>query len=172
MAPNLAKSTLVFIYDMVTSNELTTSQMVKAVGCSKRAIIRIWSNLRLFGSVKAPPMKPRQLQSITLIMLEALCDYLLDKPDLYLHKMELFFLDEFEVSVLKSTISDALHRKGWSQKTARQKAKERNSDLRDDYCHLISEFSSYYLVYVDESGCDKQIGTRRTGWSLLGITPV
>jgi hypothetical protein len=36
-------------------------------------------------------------------MLEALCDHLLDKPDLYLHEKELFFLDEFEVSV-------ALHR--------------------------------------------------------------
>ena len=47
-------------------------------------------------------------------MLEALCDHLLDKPDLYLHEMELFFLDEFEVSVPKSTISDALHRKRWS----------------------------------------------------------
>ena len=45
-------------------------------------------------------------------------------------------------------------------------------DLRDDYCHLISEFSSYHLVYVDESGCDKRIGIRRTGWSPLGITPV
>jgi hypothetical protein len=86
--------------------------------------------------------------------------------------MELFFLDEFDVSVPKSTISDALHRIGWSKKTARQKAKERNPDLRDDYCHLISEFSSYHLVYVDESGCDKRIGIRRTGWSPLGTTPV
>ena len=172
MAPNLAKSTLVLIYDMIASNELTTSQMAKAAGCSKRAIIRIRSNLRLFGSVKAPPMKPGRPQSITPIMLEALCDHLLDKPDLYLHEMELFFLDEFEVSVPKSTISDALHRKGWSKKTARQKAKERNPDLRDDYCHLISEFSSYHLVYVDESGCDKRIGIRRTGWSPLGTTPV
>jgi DDE superfamily endonuclease len=26
-------------------------------------------------------------------------------------------------------------------------------------------------VYVDESGCDKRIGFRRTGWSTLGVTP-
>lgn len=96
-------------------------------------------------------------------MLEALCDHLLEKPDLHLHKMELFFLDEFDVSIPKSTISDALHRKGWSKKTTRQKAKERNLDLRDDYCHLISDFSSYHLVYIDESGCDKWIGFRRIG---------
>jgi len=39
MAPNLAKSTLVLIHDMIASNELTTSQMAKAAGCSKRAVI-------------------------------------------------------------------------------------------------------------------------------------
>lgn len=62
--------------------------------------------------------------------------------------------------------------KGWSKKTARQKAKERNADLRDEYSFLISEFSSYHLVYVDESGCDKRIGFRRNEWSPLGVTPV
>lgn len=123
---------------VIASNELTTSQMAKAAGCSKRAIIGIRSNLRLFGSVKAPSITSGRPQSITPIMLEALFDHLLDKPDLYLHEMELFFWDEFEVYVPKSTISDALHRKGWSKKTARQKAKERNPDLRDDYCRLIS----------------------------------
>jgi hypothetical protein len=50
--------------------------------------------------------------------------------------------------------------------------KERNPDLRDFYLHNLSAFRSYHLVYVDESGCDKRIGFRRTGWSLLGVTPV
>jgi transposase len=27
-------------------------------------------------------------------------------------------------------------------------------------------------VYVDESGCDRRVGFRRTGWSPLGVTPV
>ena len=30
----------------------------------------------------------------------------------------------------------------------------------------------YHYVFVDESGCDKRIGFRRTGWSPLGVTPV
>lgn len=50
--------------------------------------------------------------------------------------------------------------------------KERNSDLRDMYFHLISDFHSYQLVYVDESGCDKRVGFRRTGWSPLGTAPI
>ena len=172
MAPNLAQSTLELVHDMISSGDLTTSQMAEAAGCSKHTIIRIHSNLRLFGSIKAPPIKGGRPRNITLIMLEALCDHLFEKPDLYLYEMELFLLDEFEVHILKSTISDALHNKGWSKKTARQKAKEQNADLRDEYFHFISDFCSYHLIYVDESRCDKRIGFRRTGWSPLGITPV
>ena len=67
-------------------------------------------------------------------MLAALCDHLLEKPRLYLYEMELFFLDEFDISIPKSTISDALHRKGWSKKIARQKAK---SEIFLEYIVLI-----------------------------------
>jgi len=54
----------------------------------------------------------------------------------------------------------------------RHVAKERNADLRDFYLYNLSAFHSYHLVFVDESGYDKRIGFRRTGWSPLGITPV
>jgi DDE superfamily endonuclease len=61
---------------------------------------------------------------------------------------------------------------GWSRKAARRVAKEQNPDLWDFYLSNLSSFRSYHLVYVDESGCDKRIGFRRTGWSPLGVTPV
>ncbi|CZS92406.1 uncharacterized protein RAG0_02848 [Rhynchosporium agropyri] len=32
--------------------------------------------------------------------------------------------------------------------------------------------TTYSFVFVDESGCDKRAGLRRTGWSPLGVTPV
>ena len=54
----------------------------------------------------------------------------------------------------------------------RQVAKERNADLRDFYQYNLSAFRSYHLVYLDESGCDKRIGFRHTGWSPLGVAPV
>ena len=61
---------------------------------------------------------------------------------------------------------------GWSKKSIRQRAKEQNAESRELFLHNISEFESYHLVYVDESGCDKRIGFRRTGWSPLGVAPV
>ena len=172
MAPNLAQSMLNLIHDMISSDELTTSQMAEAAGCSRRTVIRIRSNLRMYGSTKAPPIKKGRPQSVTPIMMKALSEHLLEKPSLYLQEMQLFLLDEFDIHIPKSTISDTLHQKGWSKKIARQKARERDEDLRDEYWHDISEFSSYHLIYVDESGCDKRIGFRRTGWSPLGTTPV
>ncbi|CRL27356.1 unnamed protein product [Penicillium camemberti] len=89
--------------------------------------------------------------------------------------MTLFLWDEFYIQATKSIISRALASKRWSKKKkkkARVRARERNHGLRDEYSHFISDFRSYHHVYVDESGCDKRIGFRRTGWSPLGVTPV
>jgi hypothetical protein len=69
--------------------------------------------------------------------------------------------------ITTSSIRRALVAIGWSKKAARQRAKEQNADLRDYYLHNLSEFQSYHLIYVDESGCDKRVGFRRTGWALL-----
>jgi hypothetical protein len=105
-------------------------------------------------------------------MRHALCEHLLEKPGQYLDEMVLFLWDEFEVSVSTSAVSRALKSIGWSKKTCRRIAKGRNPDLRDFYMYKLSAYSSYQLVYIDESGCDKRIGFRRTGWSPLGTTPV
>ncbi|KAJ5359791.1 hypothetical protein N7517_008982 [Penicillium concentricum] len=56
--------------------------------------------------------------------------------------------------------------------TVRYKAEERNQDSRDEYAHYISKFQTLKLVFVDESGCDKRVGFRRTGWSPLGVAPI
>jgi hypothetical protein len=105
-------------------------------------------------------------------MLSALLERLIEKPELYQDEMALFLYDEFEVVLATPTISRALASAGWSKKAARRVTKERNADLRDFYLHNLSDFRSYHLVYVNESGCDNRIGFRRTGWSPLGVTPV
>jgi len=156
---------------MIVSNELTASQMAKAADCHKRTIKRHRSNVRLFGSVTAPPNKSGRPRSLTPLMVQVLCDHLVEKPHLYLDEMVVFLWDEFEVLVTTWSIRRALKREGWSKKASKQKARERNANLRDAYFHFISDFSSYHIVYVDESGCDKRIGFRGTGWSPRGTTP-
>ena len=172
MAPRLPPSKLEMIRDMILSKSLSTSQMAEAAECSGRSIINISNNLHRFGNVRAPPTRVGRRRSITPPMLEAICDHLLEKPGLYVDEMALFIWDEFHIKVTNSSLKRALASVGWSKKVARQRAKEQNADLRDFYLHNLSDFRSYHLVYVDESGCDKRIGFRRTGWSPVGATPL
>lgn len=157
---------------MIQNNTLTTSQIASAADCSRQSIIHIRSNLQAFGTVRAPRNGVGRPRSITPTMLEALCDHLKAKPTLYQDEMAVFLWDEFGKRVTIQSISRALASAGWSKKAARQIAKEQNADLRDYYLHNLASFQSYHLVFVDESGCDKRAGFRRTGWSPLGVTPV
>jgi hypothetical protein len=70
------------------------------------------------------------ISSITPVMLEALCDYLLEKPTLYLREIAIFLWDVFTIYATKSTIIPAPTSKGLSKKAARVKARDHNSDLR------------------------------------------
>ena len=172
MAPKLAPSKDELIYDMIHNGELSLSEMVQVAGCNRSTIRRIFASTRIFGSVKASPNKGGRPWSLTLVMLEALCDRLLEKPTLYLDEMAIFLWNEFTLLATKLSISRALRSKGRSKKTARVKAREGNLELRDEYSHYMSDFQSYHLIYVDESGCDKRIGFRRTGRSPLGMAPI
>jgi transposase len=171
MAPNLALSQHEQIRDMIIS-KFTNATIARTVRCSTRSVQTIRSNLRCFGTTKAPPNRAGRRRTITPPMLSALLEQLIQKPELYQDEMAIFLYDEFKAVLTTSTISRALASVGWSKKAARRVAKERNADLRDFYLHNLSEFRSYHLVYIDESGCDNRIGFRRTGWSPSGVTPV
>lgn len=173
MAPRLESWQVELIHDMINSTEpFTNSQIAKARGCTPPSIRTIQSNIRCFASIRAPANSIGRRQSITPLMLEALCEHLLEKPHLYQDEMVVFLWDEFRVLVSTYSIGGALASIGWTKKAARLIAKERNADLRGFYIHTISSFSSYHMVYVDESGYDKRARFRRTDWSSLGVTPV
>jgi transposase len=172
MAPNLAASQHDFIRDMILDGTLTAGQMATNAGCSERSIKAIKSNLRHFSSTRAPPNGVGRPRSVTPLMLGALCDHLLEKPGLYQEEMAVFLWDEFNVLVSTFSISRSLKAAGWLKKAARQIAKEQNAELRDFYLYNLTQFHSYHLVFIDESGCDKRIGFRRTGWSPHGVAPV
>ena len=171
MAPNLALSQHEQIRDMIIS-KFANASIARTVRCSTRSVQKIRSNLRCFGTTKAPLNEVGRRRTITPLMLSALLEELIEKPELYQNEMAIFLYNEFEAIVTTSTISRALASAGWSKKAARRNAKERNADLRDFYLYNLSEFRSYHLVYINESGYDNRIGFKRTGWSPLGVTPV
>ena len=74
MASNLAKSQHVLIRDMLLSNSFKANKIAKVAGCSSRSIYAISSNLRDFGTTKAPSNGVGRPRSVTPPMLDALLD--------------------------------------------------------------------------------------------------
>ena len=107
MAPNLAESQHAQIRDMILSNR-PAAEIADVVGYSERSVFAIKSNLRCFGSTKAPSNSVGRPRSITTSMLEALYKHLLEKPHLYRDEMMLFLLDEFKTYVTPRSIGRVL----------------------------------------------------------------
>ncbi|KAK4071524.1 transcriptional regulator family: Helix-turn-helix [Purpureocillium lilacinum] len=170
MAPNLALSQHLAIRDMILSKSegdktLTNKEIARAANCSTRSVRRIRSNLLLFGSTKAPPNSGGRPKSITPLMLTVLLEKLASEPSLRLEDMAAFLNDEFEADVTRFGVGRALKAAGWSRKSTQNVAKERNARLRDEYMHEISCMRSDQLVFIDETGVDRSIGTRNKGWA-------
>jgi hypothetical protein len=99
MAPRLAASQHDMIIDMISSKSLKAIDMAAAADCSDRTIRNIRSNLRCFGSSRAPFNGGGRRRQITPVMLEALRVRLLEKPGMYQDEMALFLYDEFQILV-------------------------------------------------------------------------
>lgn len=83
---------------MIRSSSLRDRDIADVSGCSKRTVTRVRANVRAFGAPYAPkaPRGPRS--RIPPLVLDALLDRLLIKPDLYLDEMVDFIWDESELS--------------------------------------------------------------------------
>lgn len=79
--------------------------------------------------------------------------------------MAAFLRKEFDADVTRFSISRALKEAKWSKKSTQNVARERNPDLRDEYVHEIAFLRSDQLVFIDEAGVDRSIGTKRKGWA-------
>jgi Winged helix-turn helix len=95
-----------------------------------------------------------------------------EQPDLYLDEIAQFLLIEYDCRVSLPAISRTLRSNGWSKKMPRRRAGEQSQDLRNVYQYKLSFLNPKNLIFVDESGCDKRVGFRRTAWSRRGVTPV
>ncbi|KAM0714702.1 hypothetical protein Q7P37_009719 [Cladosporium fusiforme] len=172
MAPNLTTIQHELLRGMLLGSTSSDAEIATAVECSERSVRYARSNLLRFGSTKAPPNGGGRPAKITPPMKTALREHLLEKPTLYQEEMVTFLEEEFGVQVARSSVGKVLDSVGWSKKKTRRVAQEQNADLRDFHIHTMSQYASYQLVFVDESGCDKRVGYRRTGWSPRGIAPV
>ncbi len=157
---------------MIRSASPPDKDIADIVNCSIRTVTRVRSNVRIFGKPCAPRNIGGRRSCILPHILTALLNHLLMKPDLYLDEMVDYIWDEFALSVSVDSIRRLLKACEWSKKKNRRVARERDQELRDACLHELSEYKSFQLVFVDESGCDTLVGIRRTGWAPRGIAPI
>lgn len=91
------------------------------------------------------------------------------RSELYLGEMQDYPLEAFEIEMSRSTIGRRLHQAGWTNKKSTIVAAQRSDDLRYDYLYRIRRYRPDRLVFVDESGVNKDTGIRRTGWAPKGL---
>ncbi|KAK1837690.1 hypothetical protein CCHR01_19688 [Colletotrichum chrysophilum] len=90
---------------MIVSKSLTNAQIARFVGCSTRSVSHIRSNLRCFGTTKAPSNAVDRPRAITTPILQALLARLTEKPHMYQDEMASFVWKEFEVLVTTQCIA-------------------------------------------------------------------
>lgn len=157
---------------MIRSSSLRDRDIANIVSCSKRTVTRVRANIRAFGAPYAPKAARAPRSRILPHVLDALLDRLLIKPDLYLDEMADFVWDEYDFNVSEHSVRRSLKACDWSKKKTQRVARERDPDLRDACLQELSEYKSFQLVFVDESGCDTLAGVRRTGWAPRGMPAV
>ncbi|KAK3990708.1 hypothetical protein QBC44DRAFT_60596 [Cladorrhinum sp. PSN332] len=168
MAPNLALHKRVLIQTIINSKLQGDSgpkddEIAEITGCTTRAIRRIRSNLLRFGTTTAPSNGAGRPKTVAPPMLTALYDQLSRNPCMRLEDMAAFLRNEFDADVTRFSISRAPREAKWSKKCTQNVARERNPDLRDEYMHEISFLRADKLVFIDETGVDRSIGTMRKG---------
>jgi hypothetical protein len=107
MAPPLSLAKKQLICDM-TKSGMSISKTALAAECSEQAVQYIRSNLRVFGTPGMPPNRVGRWPSITPPILEALFDYLLNKPGSYLDETLDFVRHKFGVDVSMDSLRRVL----------------------------------------------------------------
>lgn len=68
-----------------------------------------------------------------------------------------FLHKQYGVNVSRFTIGRTLKRAGWTKKVTQNVAKERSQDLRDDYIERRFHYNPEQMVFIDESGSDRDL---------------
>lgn len=121
MAPNLAFYKRVLIQS-ITDCKLQgddgpiDDEIAEIADCTARAVRRIRSNLLRFGTTTALPNSAGRPKTIAPPMLTALYDQLSLNPCMRLEDMADFLQNEFDIDVIRLSVSRALKKAKWSKK--------------------------------------------------------
>ena len=103
--------------------------------------------------------KPVQLTILHLV---------LEKPCIYLWEIqqEIQWLYALDISI--STICMFLKQSNFSRKKMQLIASQRDEELRSTYQSDVSLYEPHFLIFIDETGCDRRHSLRKYGYGVRG----
>jgi hypothetical protein len=113
---------------------------------------------------RAPPTRVGRQRTVTYPTIETLYDRLLEKPGLYIDKVEIFLWDEFRVQVTNSSLKRALALVGWwldREQRNRMRICEISTYITCQTFSRITWFTWTSLGVINELGSDGQAGLRK-----------
>jgi transposase len=159
MAPQLNAAQHILINTLLKEG-FETKLIASETSCSAHAVQRIRLK-RQQSEMPTSRTKRGRRSCVTSPMKKAFFDTLTEQPYLYRCEMADFFYRRFRRKISERSVGRILRSIGWTRTTIHCIAQQRDADLRDHYLHRISQYKSYQLVFVDESGCDGRAGYRR-----------
>ena len=93
---------------------------------------------------------------------------LLHSPSLYLSDIQRDLSFMFNLDVSAAAICQFLKRCNFSRKKMQLVALQRDQCIRNAYIRDVSLYQSNFMVFVDETGCDKRDINRKYGYGLHG----
>ena len=100
----------------------------------------------------------------------AVIEAVLENPSIYLHELQPLLSPSHNIDT--STLSRFLKQQGFSHKKLKFIAQQRNYVAREQFISDMSLYESHMLVFVDESGADKQSSLCKYGHSPIGTPAI
>lgn len=108
------------------------------------------------------PVKLTKSVQLTILHL------VLDKPGIYLWEIQQEIQWMFALDISLSTLCTFLRKNGFSRRKMQLVALQQDKELRATFASDVSLYKPNFMIFIDETGCDRRHALRKYGYGLRG----
>ena len=137
------------------------------LGVDPATVSRIVTRFRETGHVQKKSHPPRRaFRKLTSGVEMAILHIVLQRPGIYLHEIVRELKDRLGVELALSTVCMFLRKSGFTRQKLRLSAIQRDSFLRLTFASEVSLYDCDMMIFLDETGSDRQNSIRKYGYSI------
>ena len=150
---------------------LSAEQVAKNLCIDSSTVYRIVRQFDSTGTVSkkaysATNRPTKMTASIQLVLLHLV----MSRPGIYLWEIREELKSQYGLDVSISTIYNCL-KKNFTRKKMQLIALQRDESARNTFVREVALYKAYFIIFVDETGCDRRNALRKYGYSVRGKPP-